>query len=835
MGGHKLYVCAKENNVAVGVDTTTSPSAARVVTNTMSIELDDLSILDLGNLSTTTAERSSQKEVDIAAQSINFKLPHDLHFGNALAGIVTAYKATKLAVAQTWQKPLQPRVAAASTPPQQPTIRFECAAFTMQVADATLDAWLDTRFAVARREWEQVTQRRLLLAQKLADKGVTSDASPELLGKARLAEQTLAKKNEHLYRKIVGDKSEHISSSSSSTPSTSSKQSLHPPLLTVRVGAVKLCLEHEEWARSFGGLLKRVEAYGGALPAEVKPNLAFAELIGRKMSLDLRDVDVQIRNYAKPLLKVGSLVLEGPVIIAEQSVSDAFCLRKHFRVGQTEVCVAKTLAPTKLFHNWRADVRGVDLAYGICLLPGLADLSEATNRLSPVSLDPSYPMTWWDKLRFKLHGDLQCTISNLRIFLLADSSPHLSREHVEVDITQLDLDLSGQERWAVDGFDISMKPVSEATPLADSLHLPALHIGALMGWNSPSASSSSVSLSPHYVHPFAQTLDEVFPNKAITSQTLPRAPESCNEWSGAILASDARSAQFDGRFPTETFAATGWTLNAEISLFERTGVSSEAATPAVNSAHSTLCLWASSLEWLSQLSESFSDSNRFDPRSFHETMTKRPPSRPVTKTSLGGLLYGGKVHLQSVAPKLRFWNSENICLEANAAVAALAVKIELSSGAESGCGDLPENAADTSVGVRCVAEDVKAQFLMPGDGTTLQTRQLATFGKLSIRRNTGRVAMAEPTPPNARSRPRESSGHSKTLLETLLNPRHMRKRSVTQIPGEEDSQNEPEHGMAVSIYDMLMWCSVESRNTLHDFVMSLQHGAVVQAAVTGTG
>ena len=63
----------------------------------------------------------------------------------------------------------------------------------------------------------------------------------------------------------------------------------------------------------------------------------------------------------------------------------------------------------------------------------------------------------------------------------------------------------------------------------------------------------------------------------------------------------------------------------------------------------------------------------------------------------------------------------------------------------------------------------------------------------------------------------------------------MRKRSVTQIPGEEDSQNEPEHGMAVSIYDMLMWCSVESRNTLHDFVMSLQHGAVVQAAVTGTG
>ena len=84
-------------------------------------------------------------------------------------------------------------------------------------------------------------------------------------------------------------------------------------------------------------------------------------------------------DYALPLLTARSLSLSGPLILAEQSVSNMFSLQRSFAVGETVVVLTKTLAPILLFHSLRIDIDTAELSYG-------PDMLQATG--------PPQPMLW---------------------------------------------------------------------------------------------------------------------------------------------------------------------------------------------------------------------------------------------------------------------------------------------------------------------------------------------------------------------------------------------------------------------------------------------------------
>ena len=131
---------------------------------------------------------------------------------------------------------------------------------------------------------------------------------------------------------------------------------------------------------------------------------------------------------------------------------------------------------------------------------------------------------------------------------------------VSIDITQLELGLAGQSQWTVDASDLRVKlnsamhsDESGSGSLKDSLYLPTIKVGMLMKWISGHES--------HFVHPFARSGDEAFPNKAVAQPQL--HTDIGDRWWGPVLAPDAHEA-VGGVFPTDTFISTGWTLKIDV-------------------------------------------------------------------------------------------------------------------------------------------------------------------------------------------------------------------------------------------------------------------------------
>eukprot|EP01049_Picozoa_sp_SAG25_P010293 SAG25_NODE_1111_length_3929_cov_2.779634_1_plen_1220_part_10 len=751
-------------------------------------------------------------EVRISTYDMHIDFPNEISFGMIVTDMLEEVNAIRLALFRRTgaAAPAAP-AADEATWRKAPVILFECEGLTMSVADDPLDTWLNQRYLLIRDEWHERAKRWKILKQQLAYLQAAHGAS---LAQVRQAEQQMEERSELIYRDRVIE---------ASVPA-----GVPAPLLAVRIGAIELRLEQEDWACSRDGLLGRVAEYGGELSDSAADGCAFTELVGRRVTVDVRDTTVQIRNFAKPLVAAGLIVLEGPLVAAEQSVSSAFHLHKACHVGQVEVIISKTLAPMKLFHALNCSVRGLDIAYGTATQPGISDAAEALARLTPLSLDPASPMPWWDKLRFKLHGELVCTVSSFHLLLMKDNSPHVAEENVSIDITQLELGLAGQSQWTVDASDLRVKLNSamhsdESGSLKDSLYLPAIKVGMLMKWISGHES--------HFVHPFARSGDEAFPNKAVAQPKL--HTDIGDRWWGPVLAPDAHEA-VGGVFPTDTFISTGWTLKIDVCVSDNainnTGQRSSHAR------HTTLRLFVASLGWLSKLARQLGEAaaERFDPRQHHEMMMKMPLTKlNVQNTSLGGLLLGADFHFEAIAPKLMLWNVEDVCLEASAVVAACSMRVAANSSGESEATVEPQK----EVGMHIVADAMSARWLVRSKNRMARHDdfKFGSCGQFSFQRNTIHVPVEAPVLRcQGISGPVESPSSTK-LLEQLLGSASDRDTlepliaTFTNGSATTSIAEPPTHGMAATATDMLMWCSVDSRNALYDFLMAFQSDDVTDA------
>ena len=756
-----------------------SPNAAE--TKQASITMNGHKLVEASDGVTYTRAVSTNTQA-LKTASLRIAFPHELHFGNSLAEILTDVKAVKRALASS-----RPSATAARGEKCEPvpTFVFVCDDFRLDFADDPLDGWLNSRYPHLRVEHDEVVVDWHAFDQKCDEEFGVGKADPEMVQQAN-----------HLIREQGAKRyRERLESSSTSGDDI--------PVLGVAVAALELKLVQDDWACSLDGMLARMDEYGGELPAEARTPFSFTELIGRTVSLDLQDTRVQIRDFSFPLLKAGALHLSGPLIIAEQSVSDMFCLRKGIAVGDTTATVAKTLAPMKVFHSLRCEGRDVELNYGVAMIPALADASNAAARLSSDSLDPAKPLPWWDKLRYKLHGKLSGSLNSFRLRLLADHSPHVFNNNMVVDITNLELDLDGNN-WRAEGRDMSMKLVTPSAELSDSVYFPVLTVTAGMQWKSKAAS--------HYVQGFAKSVGEAFPNKAPAGTSDEPGPA---EWWGAVLGTDALLEDL----PADKFRAESWKLDLQLAV---SGAKDTSAS--VN-------LWQASLAWLGAL-----HSQLISPPRSRAAVMKMPRSkvglpRKQKMSSLGELLDTLDLQLNFGQATLRFWNKEDVCLEAALAAAGLRQKTVV---------DDPETSPPTKItGVHVVANNVVARFLVDvdQDGATRLSgpghwRRLGSCGSVSLCHNTKRVPVAKPELPQQDGDVQlpPSTPDSEILLENLFDNR-------SSVPPEtEDLTRQGSHlntdGVAVLISDMLMWCSLDSRNTLYDWILSFD--SVVESAIAKT-
>lgn len=724
-----------------------------------------------------TYERSTVASQHILrVESLRADLPHELHFGNCLADVLNDLKAIKRAVSLR-SSATEPADGGTQIPAS--TFVFVCDNFRLCFADDPLDGWLNSRYPHLRDEHGEVVVDWEAFDRKCDEQFGTGKTDPDMVHQAN-----------HLIREKGAARYRERLKSSTRTDSDI-------PVLDVAVAAVELKLVQDDWACSLDGVLARVEEYGGQLPVDAKTPFAFTELIARTVSVDLRDTRVQIRDFSFPLLKAGALHFSGPLIIAEQSTSDMFCLRKGWSVGKTTVTIAKSLAPMKFYHSLRCDARDVELNYGVATIPALADASNAAARLSSDSLDPAKPLPWWDKLRYKLHGKFVGSLKSVRVRLLADYDPHEFNNNMIVDVTELELDLNGKH-WGMKGRDINVRLVTPSAHLSDTVYFPDLTVAATLCWKSLQAS--------HYTLDFASSVDEAFPNKVRSRSSAEPGP---SEWSGSILAPNETRV-----FPVEKFRASSWTLGLQMTI------------SGVQDSSTSVNLWHSSLAWLGNLYAQLVSLPTSRAGVVKMTRSKLGMSRKKKVRSLGELLETLDLQLDSGQATLRFWNKEQVCLEAALAAACLRLQTVLDN--------LESTPPTKTAGVYMVAHNIVARFLVDKvDTTMVPGTWLGSCGSVGLSHNLKSVPVVRPEisqdgddvplPP--------VTPDSGVLLENLFD-------DPSSVPPMEDEDlvREGSHlhndGLAVTVSDMLMWCSLETRNTLYDWILSFD--SIVESAVAKT-
>ncbi|EDV29316.1 uncharacterized protein TRIADDRAFT_51504 [Trichoplax adhaerens] len=128
------------------------------------------------------------------------------------------------------------------------------------------------------------------------------------------------------------------------------------------------------------------------------------------------------------LIHIESKILNMPVRDYPQSIINI----KGFKVDGM-LAGAEVIPPDR-------DVEHLEIAYGPCFSPALAQVGLALDLLSKTSRDPSPRLTWWDKMRLLFHGRVSIFASALHYFWHASFDPYDKSERMEIRGKNADLD-----------------------------------------------------------------------------------------------------------------------------------------------------------------------------------------------------------------------------------------------------------------------------------------------------------------------------------------------------------------------------------------------------------
>lgn len=174
------------------------------------------------------------------------------------------------------------------------------------------------------------------------------------------------------------------------------------------------------------GLQTFMSSVGSGLPSST----TFDLLAPTHICWVAKALRISIRDYPLPLFNVPAhndlshhaWVFDTDLVIAEElgppsSITWTPCIVTHAEVDVTEyeLLVPKAIMPMKTYAEPTIEVNSsspTDFSWGVSLMPAIADVTRAMDRVTTPTRDPSPPIGFWDKLRLAVHWRLKASFSN---------------------------------------------------------------------------------------------------------------------------------------------------------------------------------------------------------------------------------------------------------------------------------------------------------------------------------------------------------------------------------------------------------------------------------------
>ncbi|PZC84729.1 hypothetical protein B5X24_HaOG204277 [Helicoverpa armigera] len=104
------------------------------------------------------------------------------------------------------------------------------------------------------------------------------------------------------------------------------------------------------------------------------------------------------------------------------------------------------MMPLKWYYDLCCEMAEYSYAFGPCWEPVIAHCNLSFDQVSRPSLDPSAPLSWWDKVRLLMHGRLTVNCAKFTCLLHVSLDPYNTTEEMEVTWTDLVLDWTNGKR-----------------------------------------------------------------------------------------------------------------------------------------------------------------------------------------------------------------------------------------------------------------------------------------------------------------------------------------------------------------------------------------------------
>lgn len=158
----------------------------------------------------------------------------------------------------------------------------------------------------------------------------------------------------------------------------------------------------------------------------------FSRLWLRKLVFRCSHLQVLIRDFPLPLLKSDFLEVSGFISMAQLHCPEKFLVIVPWSLHDDiieNVC-SGSVVPQKIYHSLKIVASGVFFSYGYSLDSHIEMFSRALGRLSMLvapgtqKFQPVDDLKWWDKFRYKYHGDIEFDIRDLCFKFLVTSIPY---------------------------------------------------------------------------------------------------------------------------------------------------------------------------------------------------------------------------------------------------------------------------------------------------------------------------------------------------------------------------------------------------------------------------
>lgn len=211
--------------------------------------------------------------------------------------------------------------------------------------------------------------------------------------------------------------------------------------------------------------------------------LEFLTLWCRMVNVSLSSWLITMRDYPQPWLEVKDMHLWGRLIGAEQEGLKRAKRSCKVSVGGPwgEMSVERNLPALKFYHDFSCDIKSWVMAYGACWEPAMAQFNMSMDLVNKPSVDPSRPMTWWDKIRLLLHGRLTMSVEQMSWLYHASFDPYNTTEFMDWSWTDLILDWTNARFRLKGDLDIYARTASKYDD-CKLLHLPNLSLNVKLGW-----------------------------------------------------------------------------------------------------------------------------------------------------------------------------------------------------------------------------------------------------------------------------------------------------------------------------------------------------------------